>query len=267
MTSWWCSDGRNVYRPAALFVLAAGVLLTPAVPAHPDLLAQIERLDEQLQAEPGNPELLIRRGDLYRRHDDFAAAARDFEAARILAPGHPELDFYQGHLALQTGDLQAAAEFLDRYLASHPQHPVGWRLRGETALEQRDASAPADFEHAIRFSEAPSPELFRQWVLALLTVGDATAALEAVDLGLTRLGAEVTLLGFGADIALTRGDSGRAGRYLKLLPAGLERLTTWSDRFRAVDCLAGSTGGTEEDVSKCTEGAAQRLEAQLRQTL
>jgi len=255
-----------MYRFAGPFVLAAGVLLAPAVLPHPDLLAQIERLDEQLQAAPDNPELLIRRGDLYRRHEDFTAAARDFGAARMLAPGHPELDFYQGRLALEGGDDTAAATFLDRYLESHPQHAVGWRLRGEAALALSDASAPACFESAIRFSDAPSPELFRQWVLALLTAGDTTGALEAVDLGLARLGVEVTLLGIGADVALMKRNGGLAGHYLKLLPAGLERLAPWSDRFQSVDCLAGRTGGGMGDVTECTVHVARRLEAQLRQT-
>lgn len=263
MTRWLYSDQRAVIRRGAPFILAAGVLFTPAALAHPDLLAQIERLDEQVQAEPENSELLIRRGDLYRRHEDYAAAARDFRAARVLSPGHPELDFYQGRLALETGDFQSAAGLLDHYLAAHPHHPVGWRLRGETAMAQGDASAAANFERAIRFSQAASPELYRQWVLALLTAGDKSGALKAIDLGLGQLGVEVSLLGFGADVALTERDAERAGSYLKRLPVGLERLAPWSDRLGAVECLAAQTAGQENDPAHCTAGAAQRLDGQL----
>lgn len=250
-------------RRAAPLILVSGMLLAPAALSHPDLLAQIERLDEQVQAEPENPELLIRRGDLYRRHEDHAAAARDFRAARKLAPDHPELDFYQGRLALESGDYQSAAGLLDRYLAAHPRHAVGWRLRAQTALARGEASAAAGFERAIRFSQAPSPELYRQWVLALLAAGDKSGALKAVDLGLGQLGVEVSLLGFGADVALTERDAKRAGSYLKRLPMGLERLTPWSDRLGAVECLAAQVAGQQNDPADCTAGAAQRLDVQL----
>ena len=245
-------------------MLAAGVSFTPAALAHPDLLAQIERLDQQLLVEPHNVELLIRRGDLYRRHEDYPAAARDFDTARALAAAHPQLDFYQGRLALQQGDYESAATYLDRHLAGHPDDPVGWRLRGETALGHGDTSAAAHFERAVRFSNAPSPELYRQWVLALLDSGATAAALQAVDQALGQLGAEVTLLGLGTDIALATQDTARAETYLERLPAGLAGLAPWPDRLRAAACLAANGQAAEDPSGSCVAGAAQRLAGQQR---
>jgi len=268
MIRWSYFDGRPLIRSAGAVLVAAGLLLAPAAFAHPDLTAQINRLSEQIQAEPENVELLIRRGDLHRRHEEYAAAARDFEAARALAPNHPEIDFYQGRLGLEAGDIDAAARYLDRYLAENPLHPGAWRLRAETALGQGDARSAADaFGRAVRFSETPSPALFRQWVLALLAAGDRHGALAAVDAGLERLGVEVSLLGLGSDTALADRDAGRAQSYLKRLPAGLKSRPPWSQRLTEADCLAEQSSVPANGSGGCAAGASARLDAQLQSVL
>ena len=268
MTRWSFFDGRPLIRFAGAALVAAGLLLAPAAFAHPDLIAQINGLSERIQAEPENVEWLIRRGDLHRRHEDYAAAAQDFEAARTLEPDHPEIDFYQGRLARETANFAAAARSLDRYLAANPQHPSAWRLRAETALGQGESCRAADaFESAVRYSKAPSPALFRQWVLALLAAGDRPRALAAVDAGLERVGVEVSLLGLGADTALADRDAGRAHSYLNRLPAGLASRPPWSQRLTEADCLAEQSGVPANGSGGCAAGASARLDAQLQSVL
>jgi len=251
---------------AGLLVAAAGLMLAAVALAHPDLLAQIERLDEQIRAEPDRTDLLIRRGDLYRRHEDFAAAVRDFEAARALAPGNPELDFHQGRLALDAGDPEGAARLLDRYLGGRPEDPVAWRLRAEAAVARGEDSAAA-FERAIRLGPSPSPALYRQWVLSLLAAGDRRAALAAVDDGLERLGAAVLLLGLGADTALAELDAARAQSYLERLPDGLQRISPWAERQVAAGCLQASGNTVLTGPPECAADALLRLDSQVRTLL
>jgi tetratricopeptide (TPR) repeat protein len=251
-------------RRFVTLLCAAGTLLAPAAWGHPDLLAQIGRLDEQLQADPGNADLLIRRGDLHRRHEDYTAAADDFALARSLSADHPQLDFYQGRLALQQGDLSAAVSYFDRHLARHPDDPIGWRLLGEARLRQGDTSAAADFERSVSVSATPSPDLYRQWILALLQADRQAEALQVIDQGLVRFGSEVSLLGLGADVALTIGDATRARLYLGQLPRGLEQRSPWSDRLQAVRCLEQQSAGLNGlDASTCSVEAGQRLAAGL----
>lgn len=267
MTRWSFSRQPFEAPLIAWLLLAAGVLLPPVAWAHPDLLLQIEQMGERIQDEPGNPEWLIRRGDLYRRHEDYAAAARDFQAARTLAPDHPELDFYQGRLALDNGNPGSASTLLDRFLRTHPRHAVAWRLRAEAGWQQGDfASASAGFDKAIRFSDAPSPALYREWVLTLLAAGDRSAALDAVDRGLKQLGLEVTLLGLGADLALVERDPRRAHGYLDQLPAGLRQHPPWRDRLDEAGCLADTGGEAPDAAAACGVPAAHRLDSQLKRS-
>jgi tetratricopeptide (TPR) repeat protein len=254
----------GLFRPAARWVAAAAVMLAPVALSHPDLLAQIERMDERVTAEPDNPEWLLRRGDLYRRHQEYRAAARDFAAARALAPEHPQLDLYRGRLALETGDPVAAGGYLDGYLYSHPLHPIGWRLRAEAWLAQEDFPAAAGaFERAVRFSEKPSPALYRQWVLALLAANEAAAVLAAVDQGLEQLGAEVSLLGLGADVALVQLQHALAKTYLGRLPPGLADRSPWRERMREAECVADRKKIGADDTGACIVGARRRLAAHL----
>lgn len=217
--------------------LVAGALLslwTAGLLAHPDLASQIEAEDAQLQSEPADVTALLKRGDLNRRQQDFAAAAADFAAARSVDPDNPQLDFLQGHLALEAGDAVTAEKLLADFLALQPGHPGAWRLLGEAHLALGDSLAAAEcFGLAIKLSDTPSPALYRQQVLALEAANDHHRSLAAVDEGLARFGPEINLLGLGADIALAAGQADRSHGYLDRIPAGLVRLPQWQARIAA----------------------------------
>jgi len=125
-------------RRHRLSVLAALIWLSTLPVSgfcHPDLVLQIEVLDAKIQAGEVNAELLIKRGDLYRRHQDYSAAAQDFEAARELSPDNTLIDFYQGRLQLENGHPAAAEHHLAFYLSSNNLHARAWMLRGEANIQ------------------------------------------------------------------------------------------------------------------------------------
>ena len=74
------SISRKATALACLLALAA---ISPGLRAHSDIQLQIVQLDARIEAEGPQAELLLKRGDLYRRHGEFGAAQRDFEQARI----------------------------------------------------------------------------------------------------------------------------------------------------------------------------------------
>lgn len=245
-----------------LFNLATLIFLSTlpiSVIAHPDLVLQIKSLDSQLAANPTDSELLIKRGDLYRRHENYPAAGLDFAAARKVNPDNLLLDFYDGHLLLDSGDATAAELRFKKYLSTHPEHAKAWILLGETSIQlNQPVPAASYFARAINTTQTPSPGLYRQHILSLVSIGEPKwdAASLAVDKGLQHFGFEVTLLGLGIDIALARNQSLKAEQYLKTLPEVLYALPQWDVRIRTTKCLASAD---PEVSARCLRQARDAL--------
>lgn len=258
-TSGFQRSSKTAHR--LILVACLGLLQAAVAIAHPDLLQQIEALSRQLQADPGNGELLLKRGDLYRRHLDFAAAERDFGAAREADPANPLNDFFSGRLALEAGDARHADALLGRYLRHRPEDATARVLRGKAAMTlDEPARAAEGFARAIEGTPRPSPELYRLRVLALVASGEHGKALEVVDSGLARMPGEVNLIALGADTALAAGDPDRAAAYLSLAPEALFRIERWHRLRERVIC-GGDKGSTNDE--DCRDRAAEALNRQI----
>jgi tetratricopeptide (TPR) repeat protein len=261
MTRPWCSERLLLIRVAGLLI-GLTLLASPAW-GHPELLAQIELLDTEIQQQPGNAELLIRRGDLYRREQDYSAAQRDFAAARKLQPDNSELDFFQGRLQLERGDFAAADLLLSHYLAAHPEHASAWALRGRTRLSlDLPLEAAQDYAQAIAHSDAPSPSLYREQVLALVAAGEGyyITARKMADAGLDRFPGEVSLLGLATDIALAEDEPGAAALYMQRLPAPISLLPAWQARRERAQCLVHGDQPLSPGRAQCHQAAIKSLQ-------
>lgn len=226
----------------SLLALFVAVALTNATVCwgHPDLIAQIEGLTARLEEQPNNIVLLLKRGDLHRRHQDYTAAAHDFERAARIDPAHLMLDFYRGRLQQETGNHAAADRLLARYLERRPGHAKAWKLRGEANLSLGVPEQAADyFKKAIELSTSPSPDLYRLRVMALIAGGEPhwSTAMESVGEGLSRFGLEMTLLGLGTDISLASGQTKRANELIGRLPKKLLNLPQWTARNQLLTCF------------------------------
>jgi tetratricopeptide (TPR) repeat protein len=230
----------DLLRLTALIFLST---LSVDVFAHPDLMLQIESLDIQLESNPTDTELLLNRGDLYRRHGNYAAAAEDFAKARKVSPDYSLLDFYAGRLLLDSGDAKAAELHFEKHLSVHPEHAKAWSLRGETNIRLNQPELAAGyFANAIFHAQSPSPALYRSQILSLLSVGQTRweEAGELTDQGLKHFGLEVSLLGLGIDIALASNQPLKAMQYLESLPAALGALSQWQIRLQNTNCLVST---------------------------
>jgi len=243
-------------RMVALIYLST---LPFSVLSHPDLLLQIEALDVQIEAQPGDTELLIKRGDLYRRHENYPAAAQDFATARKTSPDYELLDFYEGHLSFDIGDSAAAENHLKKYLKNHPDQSKAWALRGKANVRLYQAeSAAGYFAQAIQNTQTPSPTLYRSQILSLASSGDSKwdEARMVVDQGLQYFGLEVSLLGLGIDISLAGNQPAMAKQYLDSLPEALRDLPQWGTRIETTNCVAS----TKPEISTpCQQQARDHL--------
>lgn len=261
-----CSEPVNPRVRSAIVLLAlAAFQFAPPIAAHPDLLAQIARLDAEIAANPNDVGALVRRADLHRRHADHDAAAADLGRARELArrvpqaASHlPDIARAAGRLALDRGLPAEAAAELDLYLDTRPDDPAAWRYRGRALLALgRNDEAAADFAESIRRTPRAPPDLYRSRALALAAIGPDgwTRALEAVEEGLDSHPADPALAGLATDLALALGDADAAAAHIARLPEPIRRLPDWVARLRALQCLRSA----DDSGADCAGDIRSRL--------
>ncbi len=223
-----------------LFLLAA---LVPRSWAHPDLLLQIDALTHRLEQQPDNVSLLLKRGDLQRRHANWAAARADFQRVRQIQPHNQTVDWFEGRLDVESGEAARGRALLDRFLHTNPEHTIALQNRAQASLLlKQPVLAAKDYQRVIGLSEHPSPALYTEWALALVAAGDGymSAAMAGVRQGLQHFPQEVALTGLATDISLAVGDTGSVQDLLNRLPHALLDLPQWQKRQALLDCELGS---------------------------
>ncbi|NNE06607.1 MAG: hypothetical protein HKN15_12875 [Xanthomonadales bacterium] len=244
------------FRCALLLVSMAGWTATAF--AHPDIIAQIQQADRQLEENPANVGVLLKRGELYRRHGEFEAAASDLVEARDLRPSHPLLNFYEGRLALDTHDFKTANQSFSQQIEIDSNQRSTWYWRGKSRLGlQRYLAAAEDFRQAIELSPRPTPELYRSLTLAYVAAGkdQLPGATAAVAEGLNHLPREINLLGLGVDLSLSLLDSKRALAYLSRVPQKIQELPQWQFRRAVWWCLEGQLDDAGKAFSRLLDSA------------
>lgn len=234
----------NAIWPAfiSLLLLASGLLL-----AHSDLDLQIEKLSVDISRHPADTELLLKRGDLYRRHGDWEAGRTDFEKVRELQPDHPRVDWFEGRLLVASGEYSEGEAMLSRFLLNSPDHSGAHQARAVAREHLHEPlKAAKDYRAAISTSKHPSPSLYRSLVLSYVSagIGHIDAAISATDQGLGRFPFEVSLLGLGTDLSLSRSDVQMAAKYMAGVQPGLRILPQWRFRLALQSCIEG-----ENDVA------------------
>src|SRR5688572_3108086 len=151
----------QVKKMVFLVLRISGILLgfgALDVRAHGDDQLLIDALTEELAKAP-EADLFIRRGELFRHHQEWAKAAADFESAARLEPTLEMVDFFRARLLLEAGEPAKAQPFIERFLKNVPTEAEGWFLRGDVlgALGQHEAGA-LDYAKGIGRAPHPRPE-------------------------------------------------------------------------------------------------------------
>lgn len=191
---------------ALLSVLVCSV--RSSLHAHGDDQVLIEALTEELAKAP-DADLFIRRGELFRHHQEWAKAEADLVAAAKLDPSLTLVDYFRARVLLESGAPQKAEPFLNRYLASAPNEPEAWFLRGEIAhaLGQPEAAA-SHFTAGIGRSSNPRPDHFlrRARILASIPNAEVSRVIAAVDEGIARIGPLISLVDYAIELELQTGN-------------------------------------------------------------
>ena len=175
--------------------LLALLLLLVAAPAraHGPFHERIAAASERVARQPGNPEALVARGELFREHGDFDLALADFAEAARASPA-TDVDLLRGRTLVDAGRAHQALVHLDRWLGRHPDSAAGFveRARAHEAVAAR-AEAADDYQRAVDLTPRPSPDEYLRRMRLQLAAGRPEAALGGLDEGIARLGPIVSL--------------------------------------------------------------------------
>jgi predicted Zn-dependent protease len=226
-----------------LFV--ALLVLTAPLFAHEGLHSQIVELTERIRADPANAALHLQRGELYRLHEQFELAARDYDRAATLDPQLHSIDLGRGRLWTASGRTSDAIGALQRYVAAEPDDP-----EGHIALARALVSAGQAFEGALEYTATlrgvPDPDIAIERAQALLAAGRADEALRGLDEILARLGPVVTLQLTAIDVEVHRGDLNGALRRIDAAIATTARNGGWLELRGDILLCAGRAAEARE---------------------
>lgn len=215
-------------------LLAASGWMT--VWAHPEIDAGLQRLNEAIATRPGDPDLLIERGELYARHEDWVSAEANYLRAAELAPAHPRLPIARGALELAAGRPREAVRLLAGFLQAQPRHVEALviRARARALLADRTGAA-ADYSAALAASSQPFPELYLERAAVL----EPAEAVRSLDEGMARLGPALVLQMRAIALEETLGRIDEAAARLDQVAAHSERKEGWLRRRGDLFARAG----------------------------
>ena len=229
-------------------MLAVGICIwlaaSPASYGHGPAHEQIAALSGEIENNPRDPVLYLKRGELHRAHQEWDAAQADFDTAGALNPNLAPLDYLRGRLYHEAGWNLSARVALDRFLARNTNSVEALITRARTLVKLgQPLAAAGDYARALTVMAEPVPEVYIERSQALAAAGDAhlDAAVRCLDEGIRKLGPLVTLELFAIDLEVKRKNFDAALRRVDTVSGRLPRKETWLAKRGEILQQAGRT--------------------------
>jgi tetratricopeptide (TPR) repeat protein len=117
----------------------------------------IAELSRQLQAQPDNAALYIKRGNLYFESHQFTESVEDFDRALAIDDSLDEAYFGRGMAAGREGRVKQAIADLTVYLQRNPKSSLAYTKRGVRYIWANDLTrARSDLQHAVLLDDSNS---------------------------------------------------------------------------------------------------------------
>ena len=225
-----------------LALVAFGSALVSTARAHGDMHEQIVMATKEIEKDPRQPELYLKRADLERNHSLWDAAHADIGRAEALTNQWVMLHLARARLFLDCSWFESAKLSATRFLASNPNHAETLTIRARAQIKLGELVAGVeDYNRAITNSSPPAPDLYVERAQALIAAGGGylDTALEGLEQGMVQLGPLVTLqsMAIGIEVQQKHYDAGLA-RIDKVM-APLPRKEMWLARRGEILLQAG----------------------------
>jgi tetratricopeptide (TPR) repeat protein len=179
---------------AAVAFLVVGSFAASVANAHPASYERLVLINAQIAADPTNPDLYVKRGQIHLEDVHWDAALADYEKAIELGVNADVADYVRGELFVLSEKPAQAEGFFDRLLKRQPGHAKARLLRARArAALGRQSEAADDFLQTLQDTPRASPDLYVEVIHALVAAGRNPKALALADQGCERLGVVTSL--------------------------------------------------------------------------
>ena len=252
---------------AAAVACQITLFLPVTVAAHPEIEARVEIVTKQIEREPGNAALFIKRGQLHHTHRDWEAALRDFDRAAEIDPNAYVVHLRRGETLLESGRTEDAKQALDKFFEFNGDHAEANVLRARALAQLGSVNeAIADLDRAIARSTRPQPDWFLERArLSATQFEGIDEALRGLEEGMTRLGPLVTLETLAIDLELRRGRHDAALARIDKLMSRMPRKEQWLVQRAEVLADAGRVSEARDSLNAALT-AINTLPASRRRT-
>ena len=258
--------GRSARRVFAAIFCAVGFLWSAGAAAHDALQDQIAALTREIAADPDNARLYLRRGELHRLDRELPAALADYSRARRLDPGLAAVDLGAGRAFLEANRPGEAKSSLERFVRARP-HDAEGRLELARALVGLGSRSAADAHYARAIALAPDlrPDVYFERAKSLRAAGRLSAAIQALDEGIARLGPLASLEELALEVELARKNyDGALARLDRIFPPTARQETRLARRGEIL-AAAGRRIEARETFRRA-QRSIEALPSRLRQT-
>jgi tetratricopeptide (TPR) repeat protein len=208
---------------------------------HGTLHEQIANLTQVIEKEPNSAELYLRRGEVYRDHEEWKSAADDYNKARTLNPKLLDIDLAEARLYFYSDHLEQAQEKVEQYLKVRQDENARY-LRAQILVELKQTSkAIADFSYFIEHAKDPQPQVFIERAKAQVLTGKRKEAIVGLDEGMKKLGVLISLQELAIQLELEGKEFDQALVRVDSILKTLNRKENWLARKGEILEQAGRT--------------------------
>lgn len=155
------SGPSNLYRVLVIYFFAlvfCSMVFVGMVAAHSDVDPEIAKITQELASQPGNVDLLLRRGQLYRFNGKFSDSLQDLEQAWLLDRDNRPVALERCRTLVSLGRNSEAEAGLDHYLQGESgvsrvvalvERAHLYADTGRTVLALRDYSAALELYQTV----------------------------------------------------------------------------------------------------------------------
>ncbi len=165
--------------------------------AHGELDERIEAVTQELEQQPDNTDLLLKRAKLYFQHGDHMKSIRDYEKAETL--GGPQGIILQGYAEawLKLGQPEFGLESISQLITLAPDYNKAYQIQAQLYMSQREYhKAIAAYRKTLDMTIEKHTPLYHDLIAAYDSIGTheaKTASIDIVREALSELGSLITM--------------------------------------------------------------------------